>query len=126
MHSINYGGLLFTNPVPIAFALAPSDPGLFAIQVRSLSFGPLPFQPIAFGQAANLASLVFETHPELERWRAHRLAETGLFASFCLLRYESLSYRESMVADLAAQYVPGATLELRSREQGERLRRDLK
>ena len=113
MNGINYGGLVFTNPVPLAFALAPNDPGLFAIQVRSLSYGPLPFEPIAFGEAANLASVVFEGHADLERWKAHRLAEAGLFASFCLLRYESPSYRESMVADLAAQYVPGVGFDRR-------------
>ena len=107
MNSINYGGLLFTNPVPLAYALPPHDPGLFAIQVRSLSYGPLPYQPIAFGAADNLGAIVLETHPDLERWKSHRLADAGLFVSYCLLRYESVGYREAMQADLTAQYVSG-------------------
>lgn len=101
---INYGGLLFTNPVPLAYALPPNDPGLFAIQVRSLSYGPLPYEPIAFGASANLADIVLEAHPDFEVWRSHRLAAAGLFASYCLLRYESEGYREAMQADLTAQY----------------------
>lgn len=106
MSSINYGGLVFTNPVPMAYALPPHDPGLFAIQVRSLSYGPLPYQPIAFGASDNLAGVVFETDPAIERWRAHRLADAGLFVSYCMLRYQSESYRDSMLAELAAQYLP--------------------
>src|SRR2546423_913954 len=107
-NSINYGGLTFTNPVPLSYALPPHDPGLFAIQVRSLSYGPLPFQPIAFGAAENLASVMLEAHPDLEQWQAHRLAASGLFVSYCLLRYESAGYRGAMEVDLAAQYVSGA------------------
>jgi len=108
MTGINYGGLLFTNPVPLAYALPPNDPGLFAIQVRSLSYGPLPFQAIAFGSAENLAGIVLEAHPDFELWNAHRLAASGLFVSYCLLRYESAAYREAMQADLMAQYVSAA------------------
>ena len=104
MSGINYGGLLFTNPVPLTYALPPNDPGLFAIQVRSLSYGPLPFEPIALGAAANLADVVLEAHPDFEMWRSHRLADGGLFASYCLLRYESEGYRDAMQADLTAQY----------------------
>ena len=104
MSGINYGGLLFSNPVPLAYALPPNDPGLFAIQVRSLSYGPLPFEAIAFGAAANLADVVLEAHPDFEVWRTHRLAVGGLFASYCLLRYESEGYRDAMQADLTAQY----------------------
>src|SRR5581483_4219109 len=105
---INYGGLMFTNPVPLAYALPPNDPGLFAIQVRSLSYGPLPFQPIAFGAAENLARLVLEAEPDFELWNTHRLAGAGLFVSYCLLRYESAGYRGAMQADLMAQYVSAA------------------
>lgn len=108
MSSINYGGLVFTHPVAIAYALPPHDPGLFAIQVRSLSFGPLPYQPIAFGTAENLAGVVLAMDPDFAEWQAHRLADAGLFVSYCSLRYQSESYRESMRAELAAQYVPGA------------------
>ncbi|MEO5699067.1 MAG: hypothetical protein ABIS17_17200 [Casimicrobiaceae bacterium] len=107
MNSINYGGLVFTNPVPVAYALPPTDPGIFAIQVRSLSYGPMPYQPIAFGASDNLAAVVFETDPAFERWQAHRLAGGGLFVSYCMLRYQSESYRDSMLAELAAQYLPG-------------------
>ena len=105
VNGINYGGLLFTNPVPLAYALAPNDPGLFAIQVRNLSYGPLPFQPIAFGGAANLPNVAFEALPDYEEWRAHRLADSGLFVSYCALRYESESYRASMQVELEAQYL---------------------
>lgn len=108
MTGINYGGLMFTNPVPLAYALPPNDPGLFAIQVRSLSYGPLPFQPIAFGAAENLAGMVLEAHADFELWNSHRLAGSGLFVSYCLLRYESAAYREAMQADLMAQYVSAA------------------
>ena len=107
-NNINYGGLIFTSPVPLSYALPPHDPGLFAIQVRSLSYGPLPFQPIAFGAAENLAGVMLEAHRDLQQWLAHRLANSGLFVSYCLLRYESAGYREAMQADLAAQYVSGA------------------
>lgn len=67
MSSINYGGLLFTNPVPVAYALPPQDPGLYVIQVRNLSFGPMPFQPIAFGASDNLAAIRLELHPHFPR-----------------------------------------------------------
>lgn len=109
MNTINFGGLLFTNPVPLAFALAPHDPGLYAIQVRNLSYGPLPFQPIAFGAAASLPDVAFEALPELAQWLEHRLSGSGLFVSYCALRYESESYRESMQAELTAQYVKAET-----------------
>lgn len=115
-NNINYGGLIFTNPVPLSYALPPHDPGLFAIQVRSLSYGPLPFQPIAFGAAENLAAVMLEMHPDLPLWEAHRLADSGLFVSYCLLRYESAGYRDAMQADLAAQYVSGADAMRHARE----------
>lgn len=99
---------MFTNPVPLAYALPPNDPGLYAIQVRSLSYGPLPFQPVGFGAAENLAAVVLEAQPDFELWNAHRLAGSGLFVSYCLLRYESAGYREAMQADLMAQYVSAA------------------
>ncbi len=115
---INYGGLQFTNPVPLAYGLPPNDPGLFAIQVRSLSYGPLPFAPIAFGAADNLATLALETHPDIQLWRSHRLAGAGLFASYCLLRYESAGYREAMQADLSAQYVSRVDVKLPAAQGG--------
>ncbi len=110
MNAINYGGLIFTNPVPVAYALPPHDPGLYAIQVKSLSYGPLPYQPIAFGAAPNLADVVLEAEPAFADWKAHRLADSGLFVSYCMLRYQSVSYRESMLAELAAQYLPAAAV----------------
>ncbi len=75
--------------------------------MRNLSYGPLPFQPIAFGAAASLPDVAFEALPELAQWMEHRLSESGLFVSYCALRYESESYRESMQAELTAQYVQG-------------------
>lgn len=84
MSGINYGGLLFTNPVPIAYALPPKDPGLYVIQVRNPNFGPMPFQPIAFGASDNLAAGRLESHAQYPRWKIHRPANRGLFASYCL------------------------------------------
>ena len=60
------------------------------------------------GAADNLASMVLEAHPDFELWNSHRLAGSGLFVSYCLLRYESAAYREAMQADLMAQYVSAA------------------
>ncbi|MEP7208105.1 MAG: hypothetical protein ABI920_14285 [Casimicrobiaceae bacterium] len=125
MNSINYGGLVFTNPVPIAYALPPKDPGIYAIQVRSLSYGPMPYQPIAFGVSDNLAAVVVETVPAFEHWQAHRLAGSGLFVSYCMLRYQSESYRDSMAAELAAQYLPSGGALIRPAEPAQHVQRDV-
>lgn len=103
--SINYGGMQFTNPVPLAFGLAPHDPGIVAIQVRNASYTPLPFQPVAFEASGDLSAFEPESHPEWARWRGHALAGTGLFVSYATLRYESASCRERTRDELIAQYV---------------------
>ena len=103
--SINYGGLMFTNPVPAAYGLAPHDPGIVAIQVRNDSFTPLPFQPVGFEASADLSAFALDEHPECARWRGHALATTGLFVSYATLRYESAAYRDEARDTLLAQYV---------------------
>ena len=117
MNCINYGGLLFTNPVPVAYALPPKDPGLYVIQVRNLSFGPVPFQPIAFGASDNLAAIRLELHPHFPRWKIHRLANLGLFASYFPLRYEAAAYREETQAELIAQYLDHGTEAIKRAQQ---------
>ena len=105
MNGINFGGFLFTNPVPLGFALLARDPGLFAIQVRNMSFGPLPFEPIFFGASALLAGERLAEHDAHGRWRQHPLAAAGLYVSSIPLRYEAAAYRHESTARLTEQYL---------------------
>lgn len=105
MNGINFGGLIFTHPVPLHYVLLPRDPGLYAVQVYNMSFGPLPYQPIHFGASSKLKDERLAAHEAFARWQQHPLAGSGLFVSTIPLRYESEAYRTRTTAALVEQYL---------------------
>jgi len=68
MHGINFGGLMFTFPVPLQSTFMPPEAGIYAVQVSDRSFGPLPYQPIYFGHRGLFVSFFSTgTMPETTR-----------------------------------------------------------
>ena len=52
--TVKYGGWHFTAPVSLQDAKVPAKPGLFVILVRERFWASREFEPIDFGESANL------------------------------------------------------------------------
>jgi len=105
MHGINFGGLMFTFPVPLHSTFTPPEAGLYAVQVSDRSFGPLPYQPIYFGQGGKLCEQRLAEHPRYSQWCAHGFAHRGLFVSFFSTGTMPETTRLEFAARLLSQYL---------------------
>jgi hypothetical protein len=105
MHGINFGGLMFTFPVPLQASFTPPDAGLYAVQVADRSFSPMPYQPIYFGQSGRLGEQRLLEHPRYQQWCAHGQAQKGLYVSFFPTGTMPESTRLEFAARLLTQYL---------------------
>ncbi len=80
--TVEYGGWRFTAPVSMLEAKVPAKPGLFVIQVRERFWARREFEPIDFGQSANLyRRLIVDGDDCFVRWLMHPRAKSGLYVS---------------------------------------------
>jgi hypothetical protein len=106
MNGINYGGMMFTYPVPIAALFMPPDAGLYVIQVTNNDYTPMPFQAIYFGQGSKLAEQKLLEHPRYAQWSSHPLAAQGLHVSFFPTGTTPETTRLEFTARLLGEYLP--------------------
>lgn len=104
---IEYGGYVFSDPVPLTSATMPDASGLFAIQLFDSRCGTPPFKPIYFGESENFAAPAFPLqHEDYERW-VHEARYAGLlFISFFKTPLWNVWCRRNATAKLVADYVP--------------------
>lgn len=105
---IEYGGYLFTAPVPLFKAPVPAKGGLFVIQVRNWTWPPRGFQPIHFGESDNLYQHLFvDGDSNYVHWLSHRHAGDGLFVSVMPTPNWLKPAREIAENGLVRKYWPG-------------------
>ena len=77
---VHYGGREFSAPQSLREARLPSEPGLYAIQVRKWWGG---LKPIQFGMCQNLhEEMMVEGDVGFVRWLMHPASRRGLYVSF--------------------------------------------
>ena len=107
---IIYGEWEFSAPRLMFKGPVPAKPGLFAIHVRARRWLTRQFQPIHFGESANLyRKLAVDGGGEFVRWLMHPHAVNGLFLSICPTTAMNKPAREFAVNRLLARYRPDLT-----------------
>lgn len=107
---IKYGEWEFSAPRLMFKGPVPAKPGLYAIHVRHRHWFTKQFEPIHFGESANLyRRLLVDGGGECVRWLMHPQAVHGLFVSLCPTTTMDQWAREFAVNRLLARYRPDLT-----------------
>ena len=107
---IKYGEWEFSAPRLMFKGAVPAKPGMYAIHVRARNWFSWRYEPIHFGESANLyRALRIDTGDEIVRLLMHPLAGNGLFVSLCPNTAMSKPAREFAVNRLLARYCPHLT-----------------
>jgi hypothetical protein len=106
--TVEYGGWRFTAPVSMLEAKVPAKPGLFVIQVRERFWARREFEPIDFGQSANLyRRLIVDGDDCFVRWLMHPRAKSGLYVSLMVADIMGAAARRFLQWKLIEQYLHG-------------------
>ena len=119
---ISYGTLQFTDPGQLTPEALPSGPGLYVILVPNYEYKPGPYEPIYFGQSANLRGAVGTHHIAYNRWRWHPRGRSGLFVAFLPMPSSTEDWRRYHVSQLIEQYGPACNRDEASDAQTKALR----
>jgi hypothetical protein len=107
---IRYGDFDFSAPRLIFKGPVPATPGLFVIHVRNRRWFAPEYEPIEFGESANLyRQLLVDGSDEVIRWLTHPKAKRGLFVSVCPTTAMDKLAREFAASRLLARYRPDMT-----------------
>ena len=107
---IKYGEFEFSAPRLMFKGPVPAKPGLYVVQVRAPRWLSRKFEPIHFGESANLyRRLLIDGGGEFVRWLMHPEAVHGLFVSLCPTTAMDKPAREFAVSRLLARYRPDLT-----------------
>jgi hypothetical protein len=113
--TIKYGEWEFSAPRLMFKGPVPAKPGLFAIHVCVRRWFERRYEPIHFGESANLyRQLLIDGGGEFVRWLMHPEAVNGLFVSLCPTTAMDKSARVFAANRLLARYRPDL---LRSAEE---------
>ena len=108
--TIKYGEWEFSAPRLMFKGPVPAKPGLFVIQVRVRRWFARHYEPIYFGESANLyRRLLVDGGGEFVRWLMHPRAVHGLFVSHFATTGMDKWAREFAVNRLLARYRPDLT-----------------
>jgi len=107
MNFMVYDGWSFSYPQPLLASKPPELPVVYAVQVMNLTWKPLPYEPIFFGESENLARTGLVFHPAFGRWSAHPAIVDGerLYFSYLWLP-RGAEFREHVERSLIARYRP--------------------
>jgi hypothetical protein len=119
---ISYGTMKFTDPVPLAADVLPAGPGLFAILVPNYECRPVPYEPIYFGESANIRGAVGTHHAAYNRWRWHPRGRSGLFVSCMFMPSSTEDWRRYNEGQLIKQYNPACNRDEANDAQTQALR----
>jgi len=104
--TVEYGGWRFTAPVSMLEANVPAKPGLFVIQVRKRFWVRREFEPIDFGQSANMyRRLMVDGDDCFVRWLMHPRAKSGLYVSLMVADFMGAAARKFLQWRLIEQYL---------------------
>jgi hypothetical protein len=105
--SLQFGSITFTNPVKLAQWRPDDVSGLYCVCVANRNWQPVPYQPLYFGIAKNLAeeNLLGE-QVALDAWTAHAGSPNKLLVAHAGLPYFSMDDLLLFERKLVAQYQP--------------------
>ena len=119
---ITFGTLQFTDPVPLGPDALPSCAGLYAILVPNYECKPAPYEPIYFGQSADLRGAVGTHHVAHNRWRWHPRGRSGLYVACVPMYHSTEDWRRYNEGQLIKQYNPACNRDEAADAQNEALR----
>jgi hypothetical protein len=119
---INFGTLQFTDPQPFAPDALPSVAGIYAILASNYEYRPTPWEPIYFGESANLRGTVGTHHPAYNRWRWHPRGRSGLFVAQLAMPSSTEDWRRYNQLQLVRQYNPACNRDEAADAQTQALR----
>ena len=105
--TLQFGTITFSDPVKLAQWRPESGPGLYCVCMVDRNWHPVPYQPIFFSLAHNLAveDLLGE-QVALESWAAYAGESSKLFVAHAGLPYFSAGELLLFERQLVAQYQP--------------------
>ena len=105
--SLQFGYITFSDPVKLAQWRPASSKGLYCVCIANREWRPVPYQPIYFGIAKNLAEedLLVE-QVALDSWTAHTETSSKLLVAHASLPYFSPDDLLLFERQLVAQYQP--------------------
>ena len=105
--SLQFGAITFSDPVKLAHWRPESGSGLYCVCMLDRDWHPVPYQPIFFGIAHNLAAEdLLREQVALESWAAYADAPSKLFVAHAGLPYFSADELLLFERQLVAQYQP--------------------
>lgn len=105
--SLQFGSITFTDPVKLAQWRPDDVAGLYCVGIADRQWQPVPYQPIYFGIAKNLAEEnLLGNQVALESWSAYTEAPSKLLVAHASLSYFSLDDLLLFERQLVAQYQP--------------------
>ena len=105
--SLQFGSITFSDPVKLAQWRPASGRGLYCVCFADREWRPVPYQPIYFGNAENLAeeNLLAE-QAALDSWAAHVSSPSKLLVAHANLSCFSADDLMLFERQLVAQYQP--------------------
>ena len=105
--SLQFGTITFTDPVKLAQWRPDNVAGLYCVCVANRDWQPVPYQPIYFGIANNLADEdLLGDQVALDSWAAHAAAPNKLLVAHASLPLFSDDDLLRFERQLVAQYQP--------------------
>jgi len=104
---INFGGVLFSEPVLISTWSPLYRAGLYAILVFDITISPKPYRVIYFGESSNLSERGFLTsHHKYSCWVREAGSSGNLYISVYLMPNSTADQRRAIEQKLIAMYKP--------------------
>jgi hypothetical protein len=105
--SLQFGSITFADPVKLSQWRPANGVGLYCICVVNQDWKPVPFQPIFFGVAGNLADQdLLGEQVALESWSAHASSPAKLLVTHAHLPHFSDDQLGLFEQQLIMQYEP--------------------
>lgn len=104
--SINYGGVEFSQPIPLSSWEPPFKGGLYAIVVPDQTSKPKPFRVVYFGQSSNMSERGFSSHYKGNFWLRQAGSEANLYIATYLMPNSSERDRVALEDRLVGEYRP--------------------
>ena len=105
--SLQFGSITFTDPVKLAQWRPDNVAGLYCVCIADREWQPVPYQPIYFGIAKNLAEEdLLSNQRALDAWTAHAEAPSKLLIAHASLPYFSPDDLLLFERQLVTQYQP--------------------
>jgi len=108
--SITFGRYRFYGITPLVAWVPPRIAGIYAISTPNSGWQPIPYEPIYFGESADLSDRGFATHHARPAWIRAAGSESKLYVSVLSMPGSSESERRQIESQLITSYQPDANI----------------